>query len=202
MEHDLTELQALLMTARPLLSRYGYFALAISVAVEGFGIPAPGQTLLIGAAMLAARGELNLPLVLIVAIFSTLIGDNLGFLLGRHGGRRLALRFGASEERLSRLGRFYKRHGVWALLLNHFFDGMRQAGCIIAGAAKMPWRCFLIFDSCGALLWVGLWSLVAYQLEERAWLVHALWRRVNLVALLAAIAALVALIIWLWRPRR
>lgn len=202
MTHDLTTLQVLLATARPLLRRYGYFALAGGIAVEGFGIPAPGQTLLIGAVMLAGRGELNLPLVLIVALASTMTGDNLGFLLGRHGGRRLVLRLGASEQRLSSLARFYQRHGVWPLLLNRFFDGTRQAGSIIAGAATMPWRRFFILDCCGAVLWVGLWSLVPYQLEEHAALVHAVWHRLNPIVLVATIAALVALGVWLWRPRR
>jgi membrane protein DedA with SNARE-associated domain len=195
-------LHQLLVEALPWLHRYGYLALVIAVGVEGFGIPAPGQTLLVGAALLSGRGEMDLEVVLLCALLASMAGDNLGYLIGRRGGRRLILRLGVNRHRLARVSRFYRRFGVWPVLASRFFDGARQLGGLVAGSAAMRWPRFFAADAAGALLWVGVWGLGVYQFERHAGRLHAIWAQINPVAIAVAVGAVAAIAVWLWRTRR
>lgn len=198
----MTTLHELLAEALPWLHRYGYAAIVAAIAVEGVGIPAPGQTFLVGAALLAGRGEMSFPLVLLSAIGATVVGDNLGYAIGRRGGRRLVLRFGANRHHLARLSRFYRRYGAWPVLLSRFLDGARQLGSMLAGTSSMPWPRFFAFDFCGALLWVGAWGIGPYQLAAHAERLQAMWEHVNPIAVYVILGTLVASGLWLWLPDR
>lgn len=189
------------------LEQYGYPILFVTVFVESFGIPAPGQTLLITAAIFAATGKLVLWGVLVTAFAAAVIGDSLGYLMGLKGGRRLLIRyggrFGIHRRRLSRLTRRFNRHGGWFVAFARFFDVLRQVNGLLAGSVEMPFHRFLFFNAAGAALWVSLWGIGAYYLGRglRDWL-HtfdfvATWLVIGVLAL-----ALVLVGWWLVRRHR
>ncbi|MEU7055921.1 DedA family protein [Streptomyces sp. NPDC046197] len=150
----------------PLLSHYGYWAVAAVVFVEDFGIPAPGETILIAAGVYAGAGRLNVGAVAAIAFVAAVAGDNIGYLIGRSGGRAFVHRWGRyvflTPERFRAAERFFAHHGGKIVTVARFIEGLRQANGIIAGTSGMPWRRFLAFNALGAALWVGLWTTLAY----------------------------------------
>lgn len=194
-------LQALLVQAEPWLRAYGYPVLFVSILVEGLGIPAPGQTLLIAASLLAGKGEMNPVLLMPCALLATLLGDNLGYWLGRSGGRRLLLRLGVAPTRLSRLARLYRRHGVWPVPFNRFFDGPRQLGGLLAGTALMAWPVFFVVDALGGVAWVSLWVVGPIEMEAHGAALHHLWSAINPVVMCLTVGGLLYFGIRYWRRR-
>ncbi|MGC1953952.1 MAG: DedA family protein [Gammaproteobacteria bacterium] len=175
----MSEFAQLLTAAEPWLRHYGYVALGVAAGMEGFGVPMPGETLLIGAALLADRGDLFIGSVVAVAWLAAFSGDNLGYLVGRYGGHRLLREMGVSAQRLDRLRRFLVRYGPAVLLLGRFFDGTRQLDGLIAGSVRMPWWRFALFDGLGVAAWVSVWGYGVYALEAHAAVLHRLIREVN-----------------------
>ncbi|MEJ2326465.1 MAG: DedA family protein [Chromatiaceae bacterium] len=189
--------QHALTGAEPWLREYGYPALALAVGIEGIGVPAPGETLLIGAALLAARGDLNISVVLVTAWLAAITGDNIGYWIGRAGGRPLLSKLRVSPGRLARLESFYRRFGVWLVLVSRFFDGTRQLDGIIAGSARMPWPRFFLFEALGALAWVALWGWGIDQLGRHGSSIHRLLHRINPWVAGVALAAAVLVVLFL-----
>jgi membrane protein DedA with SNARE-associated domain len=148
------------------LDHYGYVAVAVALIVENFGIPLPGQFVLIAASLYAATGGLNIYIVVIVGVLASITGASLGYTLGLYGGRPLAERFGRyvflTPERLDKTEAFFARRGWLVVTLGRFVDGVRQACGIIAGISDMTFKRFVLFTSVGALLWVIAWSAVGY----------------------------------------
>jgi membrane protein DedA with SNARE-associated domain len=146
----------------PLLDHYGYLAVAGLIVLEDFGVPAPGETVLIAGAVSAGAGHLDIVAVVLVAIVAAVVGDNIGYAIGHLGGRRVVLRFGRyvflTERRLAAAERFFGRHGGKVVVIARFVEGLRQANGIIAGVTEMPWRRFLVFNALGAALWVGVYA--------------------------------------------
>lgn len=138
--------------------------------VEGFGIPAPGQTLMVASAVLAAQGQLDIVLVAVLAYLAAVLGDNIGYVIGRFGGRQLVLsrgRFiGLRERHLDRVEGFVHRYGSGLLCFARFIDVLRQTVGIGSGLGRLPWSRFAIFDAIGCALWVGVWSTIAYLFGE------------------------------------
>ncbi len=163
--------------AAPWLERYGYPALFAAVLVEGMGIPAPGQTLLVAASLEASRGNLSLGWVIAWAFVAAALGNSLGYLIGLRGGRPLLIRFGVNEERLQKTERRFARAGAAVILVARFIDGLRQLNGIAAGLLKMPAGIFTAFNVLGAVLWVGFWSLGTYFLETELAKVHVTLRQ-------------------------
>lgn len=192
---------------QPYFERYGYPILFLTVFIESFGIPAPGQTFLVTAALLAATGKFSLWGVLATAFLAAVIGDSLGYLLGAHFGRRLLLRFGhhvgLDQHRLLKLSRQFDRHGAWFVTIARMFDVLRQINGILAGSMKMRYYRFLFFNALGAALWVSLWGFGAFYLGRglRRWLSHA--GSVAMPIVLAVLGvALVVLVWWIVHHRR
>lgn len=150
----------------PLLDRYGYLAIAGMVGVEGFGLPAPGQTMLVAAAVYAGTGRLNIIEVAAVGVLAAVVGDNLGYLIGRVGGRRLLVRYGrpigVTPARVDHAQRFFGAHGFRIVVAARFIDGLRQVNGLMAGVTAMSWRRFVGYDAVGAALWVGLWTTLGH----------------------------------------
>jgi membrane protein DedA with SNARE-associated domain len=150
----------------PTLNNYGYLAVAGLVLVEDFGVPVPGETILILAAVYAGAGRLSIALVALLGFCGALLGDNLGFALGHFGGRPLAERYGRyvflTPERLDKATGFFDRHGGKVIVIARFVEGLRQANGIIAGTSGMHWKRFLIYNAIGAALWVIVWIGVGY----------------------------------------
>ncbi|MDN5865094.1 MAG: DedA family protein [Gammaproteobacteria bacterium] len=152
------------------LDQYGYPVLFFVVFVESFGVPAPGQTLLIAAALLAATGNLDLWIVLVITFVAAVSGDCIGWLLGHRGGRRLILRYGGwvglNRHRFRRLRTHFNRHGEWFVTFARFIDFLRQINGLLAGSVRMPFLRFLIFNALGAALWVCIWGFAAYYVGQ------------------------------------
>lgn len=125
----------------PTLDHYGYLAVGGFVLVEDFGVPLPGETILIAAAVYAGAGQRNVIVVALIAFAAAVVGDNIGYALGRWGGRRLVLRFGRyvflTEKRLDAAEGWFDRHGGKVVVVARFIEGLRQANGWIAGITGM-----------------------------------------------------------------
>ncbi|WP_344446472.1 DedA family protein, partial [Acrocarpospora macrocephala] len=150
----------------PLLDHYGYLAVGALIFVENFGVLVPGETILIAAAVYAGAGRLNIAVVVLIAVLAAIIGNNVGYLIGRTGGRAFVHRWGRyvllTPERFHKAEKFFTRHGGKIVTIARFVEGLRQTNGIIAGTTGMPWRRFLAFNSLGAILWVGGWTALGY----------------------------------------
>lgn len=171
-------LEHYLTIAKPWLEQYGYFALFGGVFVEGFGIPAPGETLIIASALLAGQGDMQLPAVLFIAWLAAVLGDNLGYLLGRWGGHRLLLKVGVKPDHLRHVEHFFERYGGGVVVAARFFEILRQLNGVVAGSMQMPWWRFLVFNALGAALWVGFWGggvfLLGKHFEQLENILHSI----------------------------
>src|SRR5437764_7737958 len=149
-----------------MLDQYGYLAIVALVFVESFGVPAPGQTIIIVGAAYASRGHLNIVVLSICPFVAPVVGDSVGYVIGRYGGHALVLRFGRyirlTRERLMRVERFMARHGPKIVAVARFVDGLRQFNGVVAGTVELPWRRFLLYNAIGAALWVGVWATAGY----------------------------------------
>jgi membrane protein DedA with SNARE-associated domain len=163
-----SDLPGFLHGVAPILDRYSYFAVAGMIGVESFGVPAPGQTIMVAAAIYAGAGRLNVFAVGAIAFVAAVLGDNIGYWIGVRGGRALVHRFGKyvliTPERLDKAERFFARRGSRIVVVARFIDGLRQLNGVIAGITAMPWRKFLLYNAIGAALWVGWWTTIAYFL--------------------------------------
>jgi membrane protein DedA with SNARE-associated domain len=192
-------LPGLLAHLAPLLDHYGYLAVAGFVALEDFGIPVPGETILVAAAVYAGAGRLNIWAVAVIAIVAAIIGDNIGYAIGRFGGRALVLRLGRyvrlTSERLDKAEGFFRRYGGIVVTVARFIEGLRQANGIVAGISRMPWPKFLAFNALGATLWAGSWSLIGYLAGDHITAIYNAVTRYGLYLLIALGAGVAALII-------
>jgi membrane protein DedA with SNARE-associated domain len=191
-------------TLEPILNNYGYFAVGGLVLVEDFGIPVPGETILIAASLYAGAGRLNVVAVGVIAWICAVLGDNIGFLIGHFGGRRLALKYGRyvflTSARLDKAEQFFEHHGGKIIVAARFIEGLRQANGIVAGITGMHWKRFIPFNALGAALWVGLWVSVGYLAGNHITTIYEQITRYSLYVLIALAVAVVALIGW--RVRR
>lgn len=134
--------------------------------LEDFGVPVPGETILILGAVYAGTGRLNVVLVGVIAVLAAILGDNIGFAIGHFGGRALVERYGRyillTPERLDKAEGFFERQGGKVVVIARFVEGLRQANGIVAGTVGMHWLRFLIFNAIGATLWVAVWLTVGY----------------------------------------
>jgi membrane protein DedA with SNARE-associated domain len=150
----------------PTLRHWGYLAVAFVLLVENFGIPLPGEALLIAASLYAGTGRLNIFLVTAVAIAASIGGACIGYVIGARGGRRLVERYGRAirltPERIDRVEKFFDRRGGWLIVLGRFVEGVRQLLSIIVGMSEMSFKRFLTFTTVGSVLWCCTWSGVGY----------------------------------------
>jgi membrane protein DedA with SNARE-associated domain len=191
-----------LAQVQPLLQRYGYAAIFLAVLVEGVGILAPGQTLLVVGAIAASRGEFSIVWVLICTLVAAVLGNSLGYCLGRWGGRRLLGKLRVSGKRLTRMEGYFTRHGKWVVLLARFVDGLRQLNGIVAGMMKMPWRVFTVFNILGAVFWTGTWGLGAYFLDKDVVALHLTLHQFYPWAVALSLLIFLALMVYLLQDRQ
>jgi membrane protein DedA with SNARE-associated domain len=174
--------------------------------VEDFGIPVPGETILIAGAVYAGAGRLNVVAVGVAAFIAAIIGDNIGFAIGHFGGRALALRWGKyvflTEERLNKAEAFFDRRGAIVITFARFVEGLRQANGIIAGISGMHWLRFLIFNAIGAALWVGTWVSLGYLAGNHITTIYHYITLYSYYVLIALAVLLVGYVVWRLRRRR
>ena len=180
------------------MQHYGLWAIFFLVLVEDFGIPVPGETVIIAASIYAGSGRLNVVAVGVVAFFAAVFGDNIGYGIGRFGGRRLVDRWGKyvflTPERLDKAEEFFDRQGAKIITIARFIEGLRQANGIIAGITKMHWLRFLAYNALGAALWVGTWVSIGYFAGQHINTIYGVITRYSLYVAIAAVVVIVALI--------
>ena len=163
-EHGLAHLE-------PYVAAYGALALFAIVYLESLGAPLPGESALVAAAALAARGDLSVAHVLLAAFSGAVLGDSTGYLIGRLGGRPLLMRFGPhiglTPERYARFSKLMRRRGAWVVMTARFIVVLRQLNGLMAGAMMMPWPVFAAANAAGAALWAGAWVLGVYLFGSR-----------------------------------
>jgi membrane protein DedA with SNARE-associated domain len=190
------------------LDRYGYWAVLLFVMIEDFGVPVPGETILIAASVYAGAGRLNVVAVGLIGFAAAVIGDNIGFAIGHYGGRAVVLRWGRyvrlTEQRLARAEDFFRRHGGWIIVFARFIEVLRQANGIVAGTSGLRWRRFLAFNALGAALWVGTWVSLGYLAGSHIGAIYHDVTRYSAYLLIALAVALAGYVGWhvLRRRRR
>jgi membrane protein DedA with SNARE-associated domain len=179
----------------------GYTLVFVLIAIETMGIPVPAETALIGAALLAHRGQMDIGTLTVLAATAAILGDNVGFAIGRHFGRRVFVYPGPLLKhrlRVLELGEpFFERHGPKAVFLGRWVAGLRIASAWLAGMNKMPWPTFLFWNALGGITWAASISLSIYFLGDLA--EHAI-EVVGPISAGLVVAALVAF--WVYRRRR
>lgn len=182
-----------------LFARYGYAVVFIGVLLENAGAPVPGETMLLAGAALSRCGSLKLSWVIAVAIVGATLGDNLGFFIGRRGGRALVERYGGrlgmTSARLAQFDHFFDRHGAKTVFVARFITGLRVVGAILAGASRLSWSRFLVFNALGAIVWAATFGAVGYALGYswhtlEQWIGHSGLALLVLVGVIGALAML------------
>ena len=174
-----------------LIGRYGYLVVFFGVMLESAGVPLPGETVLTPAGALVHKEVLDLGDALFFGILGAVIGDQIGYWVGRFGGRPFALRWGRyafiTPERLGRAEAFFERHGGKAVFLARFFSGLRVFGALVAGTSRMRWGKFTLYNVLGGTVWASAVVALGYFLWASVSLVEHWVGRASLL-LLAALA--------------
>lgn len=184
-----------------LIGRYGYLALFFGVMLESFGVPLPGETVLLLSGALAHQGVLDFGDAIVFGVLGAVVGDQLGYWAGRRGGRAFVLRWGrfvlVTPERLGRAEAFFDRHGGRAVFLARFVSGLRVFGALVAGTSRMPWGRFALYNALGGAVWATAAVSVGYFLWGSISLVEHWVGRASL--LLSAALALALLLRGVYR---
>jgi membrane protein DedA with SNARE-associated domain len=182
----------------------GYFAVGGIIGLESMGIPAPGETALVAAAVAASAGHLDIVWVIVVAAAAAIIGDNIGYMIGRAGGRKLLLRPGPFHERRIELTRagdaFFAKHGGKAVFWGRWVALVRITAAWMAGINHMPRGRFFVYNAAGGIAWATTVGLVAYALGSTA--AHVITRVGTAGAILIGAIIVVAGGVYLVRRRR
>ena len=184
-----------------LLATYGYLAVFVFVGVESIGVPVPGETMLVTAAIYAGTtGRLSIFWVIVASAAGAIVGDNIGYLIGRTGGYRLLRRYGRyirlEEDRL-RLGQYlFHKHGPKVVFFGRFISVLRIFAAFLAGVNRMHWRLFLIFNAAGGIIWSTLYGVGAYRLGQQ---LLRLSGRIDLVLAIIGVGVIIGAIVFLRR---
>jgi membrane protein DedA with SNARE-associated domain len=156
-----------------LLQTYGYYAVFVFIALESLGIPLPGETTLIAAAIYAgSTHHLNIAVVFLVAAAAAILGDNAGYWIGRSGGQRLVHRWGRFvrlDATKMKVGRYlFARHGGKVVFFGRFVTVLRTYAAFLAGLNTMHWRRFTAFNAAGGVAWAAVYAFGAFSLGAAA----------------------------------
>jgi membrane-associated protein len=195
-------MSALLFITLP-ATRLAYALLALLVGGESAGLPLPGETALITASILASQNKLWLPLVIGVAAATAIVGDNIGYELGRHGARRLLSRPGRFEgkrqEFLDRGEKFFARHGSKTVFIGRWIPFLRVTAAWLAGANHMPWPRFFAWNALGGISWAISVGVFAYFVGDIA---VRIFRDAGYAVLVVIALAVVGVAVWYFVRRR
>jgi len=210
-----TPLAALIsvQTLENILSVVGYPAVTLFIMIESSGIPFPGETMLLVASFFAATDpslHLSIPIVIACAALGAIVGDNLGYLAGRTGGRALALRFGKyiflKPEHLDYAERFFEKHGDKTVFFGRFVAVLRAWAAFLAGINHMRWRKFLIYNAAGGILWATIYGTLGFIagrfFHDNFATVERIARDIGLIGAVIVVAFAVTAFILLRRRRK
>jgi membrane protein DedA with SNARE-associated domain len=188
-----------------LISQYGYLIILFGVMAESTGVPLPGETILISAGILVQRGDLDLGDVIFFGILGAVVGDQIGYWVGREGGRPFILRWGRyvfiTPERLARAEAFFARHGGKAVFMARFFSGLRVFGALVAGMSRMRWGTFILYNALGGAVWATAAVLVGYFLGSSLGVVERWTGRASILLFALVLLALVLYLSYRWVMR-
>ena len=186
---------------------YGAGAVFLLLTGESLGLPLPGESLLISAAVLAGRGSISFSTLVFSAWAGAATGNVIGYLLGRHLGRSLLLRYGhnigITAERLLRVENAFARYGAVTVVVARFFIVLRQLNGIVAGTLEMDWRRFLVFNALGSAIWVLAWTLFSFYVGLHTADIFSLLHKLGLLNIVVAVIASTVIVgcaykIWIW----
>jgi membrane protein DedA with SNARE-associated domain len=147
---------------------YGYLAVMLLVGLESAGVPLPGETALVTAAVFAGHGTLNIGGVIACAAVAAIVGDNAGYWVGREFGFPLIYKYGSrigvDEGRLKVAQYLFLRHGGKIVFFGRFIAILRAFAAFLAGVNRLPWPRFLLFNALGGIVWASLFGLGGYFL--------------------------------------
>lgn len=190
----------------PWLQQYGLPGLFAGVFIESFGLPVPGETMIIFFATMAGAGKFGVVSVGLTAFVAAVLGDNVGYMIGRYAGRQLIVRhcsrFGISETRMQRVEAIIAKRGTIVVAFARFFPLLRQLNGLAAGVAGMHWLRFLVANAIGAALWITGWVTLAYKVGAQAHIFPNVAAHLNLVAAAVVVVVLIAVGAHLWRRAR
>jgi undecaprenyl-diphosphatase len=176
-----------------LIEHYGYLVVFFGVMLESTGVPLPGETILLASGLLAQQGHIDVGDAIVFGSLGAVVGDQIGYWVGREGGRPFVLKWGRyvriTPDRLERAERFFERHGGKAVFLARFFAGLRVFGALVAGISRMRWGIFVVYNALGGAVWATAAVLVGYLVGGSLNLVERWLGRATLV--LAALLAVV-----------
>jgi len=145
---------------------YGYWVVFFGVMLENAGLPVPGETILLVAGYFASEQNFNIALVMLIAAFGAVVGDNIGFGIGHHFGRAFLLRVGRyvflTPERFAHIDSYFHKHGNKTIFVARFITGLRVFAALFAGASKMRWSVFLFYNVSGAIVWSIVITTLGY----------------------------------------
>jgi membrane protein DedA with SNARE-associated domain len=180
---------------------HGYAIVGGLVMLESMGLPLPGESILLIAAAYAAYGRLSLIGVIAAAAAGAIVGDTIGYWIGRRGGRALLERVGRRapwyRRRLARAEQFFDRHGGKTVFLGRFVAFLRMFAGPLAGVAGMRYGSFLAYNALGGICWAVLMGLVGYTFGSELPRLQQWAHRIGI----AAVCALVIVLI-VWRCRK
>jgi membrane protein DedA with SNARE-associated domain len=183
---------------------YGYWAVFFGVMLENAGLPVPGETILLIAGYFASTGEFNIALVMLIAATGAIIGDNIGYAIGHHFGRGVILKIGRffflTPKRFEHMENYFKQHGNKTILVARFITGLRVFAALLAGATKMPWRLFFIYNVAGAILWSVVITTLGYLFGQSLPLLIKWVGRSGTIMLIVAVV--IGIIVWRVRKHR
>jgi membrane protein DedA with SNARE-associated domain len=181
--------------ARHYLRQYGYWAVAAALLGENAGLPLPGETILLMASFAAYHRHLKLPWIILIGICACTFGDNLGYWIGRRGGRPLLEKyknlFHIRDETIRAGEEFLQRRGSIAIFAARFIAGMRIVAGPLAGVLRMEWKRFLIANFAGAAVWVTTIACVGYFFGRQYRAIAGVIKQTELVILIVVVAAAV-----------
>jgi membrane protein DedA with SNARE-associated domain len=180
-----------------LFESYGYFVIFVPVMLETAGLPLPGETILLLSGVAASTGRIDPWIAIAVGSAAAIIGDNIGYVIGRYGGRRVVMRLahiGRIESSLAWGEQFFARHGGKTVFLARWIFGLRIFGAWIAGMVHMPWKVFFIWNAAGGITWccsvIGLGYFFGHSL-------HVIEKVLGVGGVIAVVSvAIVGLVVW------
>jgi membrane protein DedA with SNARE-associated domain len=186
------------------LATYGYLAVFVFVAIESIGIPFPGESMLLFAAIYAGKThQLSIVLVILAATLGAIVGDNIGFWIGREGGYRVLRRYGkyiGFDERKLKVGIYmFRKHGGKVVFFGRFVAVLRAWAAFLAGVNRMTWGHFLIYNALGGFVWATLYGLGGYLLGVQ---IDRLTGPVGTISIVLAVIFLVGFFIFVWRNEK
>jgi membrane protein DedA with SNARE-associated domain len=170
-----------------------YLTLFLVVGGESSGVPLPGETSLVAGGVLASQGHLSIYFVIVAAAAGAIVGDNVGYVIGRRGGRWLMSRGGERRQRVLARGEAFDRHGAKTVFFGRWLPGLRITASWLAGINRMKWQRFAFWNAAGGISWAITVGLAAYLLGQAA---GSAFRTVGLVGAGLVVLAAAGLLVW------